>query len=154
MQRGQTVCRILWEASDGMANHSSGFIGQGSRSCFSSGHERACHGQMRSTHDVSPQLLAILLWTRGWCCPVAVNPRATTYRELVGITRNDLSNPSTPPGHAVCLAGIVEMGAKIGDDSPQTNLELDVEPTQRPVLHSILDSKAYRSSLEAQPTPR
>lgn len=73
--------------------NSSGFIGQGSCSCFSSGHERACHGQMRSTHDVSPQLLAILLWTCGWCCPVAVNPSAATYQELAGITRNDLSSP-------------------------------------------------------------
>ncbi|KAL6907092.1 hypothetical protein GGI43DRAFT_252024 [Trichoderma evansii] len=95
MQQGQTVCRILCKASDGMANQliRLHFIGQGSCSCFSSGHERACHGQMRSTRDVSPQRLAILLWTRGWCCPVAVNPWAATYQELANITRNDLSNP-------------------------------------------------------------
>lgn len=101
--------------------NSSGFIGQGSCSCFSSGHERACHGQMRSTHDVSPQLLAILLWTCGWCCPVAVNPRLPPIKSWPASRETICQVPSTPPGHAVCLAGRVEMGAKIGDDGPQTN---------------------------------
>lgn len=134
--------------------NSSGFIGQGSCSCFSSGHERACHGQMRSTHDVSPQLLAILLWTGGWRCPVAVNPWAATYQSWPTSRETICQVPAhLQPMPCVWLAES-RWALKLETTAPKpTHRELVVEPTQRPVLHSKLDSKAYRSSLEAQPTP-
>lgn len=93
----------------------------------------ACHGQMRSTHDVSPQLLTILLWTCGWCCPGAVNPWAATYQELPTSRETICQVSGTPPGRAACLAGIVavEMGAKIGECGPQANLPiLDLSSNQ------------------------
>lgn len=142
--------------------NSSGFIGQGSCSCFSSGHDRAYHGQMRSTHDVSPQLLAILLWTCGWRCPVAAPLLSVPGCHLSRAGRHHEKRFVNSPAHlqampCVWLAGMAESrwALKLETTAPKpTHLELVVEPTQRPILHSKLDSKAYRSSLEAQPTPR
>jgi hypothetical protein len=158
-------------SKDGMPNTVEGIRWNGkSTACFtthqaSSGRVRVpasrlaktwiCDGQMRRTHNVSPQLLAILLWAHECCRPIAVNPGLPpTYQELASITRNDLSNPQHTSNHAVCLVDIFELSAKNGVGSPQASRELVHEPTQHPILHSKLDSKAYRSSLEAQPTPR
>lgn len=133
--------------------NSSGLIGQGSCSCFS------CHGQMRSTHDVSPQLLAILLWTADGAVPLLPPLLSVPGCHLSRAGRHHEIRFVKSPAHLQAMPCVwlaeSRWALKLETTAPKpTHLELVVEPTQRPILHSKLDSKAYRSSLEAQPTPR
>lgn len=121
MQRRQTVCRILWKASDGRANqlirlHRAGFVFLllvRPREGVPWANEE--HARCKPTASGDPSVDWRMALSR--CC----QSLGCHLSKLADITRNDLSSFSTPPAHAVCLAGRVEMGAKIGDDGPQTN---------------------------------
>lgn len=57
----------------------------------------------------------------GGAVPLLSIPRLPPIKSWPASRETICQVPSTPPGHAVCLAGRVEMSAKIGDDGPQTN---------------------------------
>jgi hypothetical protein len=112
------------------------------------------HARCKPTASGDPSVDLRMALSR--CCPIAINPRLPPLH-LSRAGRHHEKRFVKSPAHLQAMPCVwlaeSRWALKLGTTAPKpTHLELDVEPTQRPILHSKLDSKASNIDLLWKPS--